>query len=500
MTELPSNPIEWRVADIPQAIGERRISASEVTAAVLARYEAVNPAVNAVCTINEEAQDEAAAVDRRLGTGAPLRPLEGVPVLIKDNIETAGLRTTFGSKIFADNVPVDDSILVARLRAAGAVILGKTNTPEFAADINTSNFLFGQTRNPWDLNRTSGGSSGGSASAVAAGIAPVGIGTDLGGSIRIPAAFNGLSGLRPSPGRVPVYPQEFAWDTLIAHVQGPLARRVDDLSLLYSVLAGPDERDPTTLPSLPGDYWTLPEDRTSALLGAKVGYLGGLGGLVPIEPEVGGLVRRALAVLQSAGCAVEEASFDASTLRAIIAGTRGYNLIGRLKPHFDAHAEVLTAPITNQVTSAASVDVEMVTNAERLRTAYWHQVRELLERFDFLLTPTAGIPAFRLDKPLPSSVGGAEVTHFYDTVLTTYAFSITGLPALSVPCGFTGTGMPVGLQIIGPRQREDKVLRFGAGFQAIFPEGTARRPRIDTSNVRPVSDAFAPPGVPLTTP
>jgi len=483
--------------EIQRAVARSELTAVEVTSALSDLLEQTNPTLNAVCTVNDGARMQAEACDARLRGGAPARPLEGVPVVIKDNIETAGLRTTFGSKLTPDFIPKEDSVLVSRLLEAGAVILGKSNTPEFAADINTSNALFGQTRNPWDLNTTPGGSSGGSAAAVAAGIAPIGIGTDLGGSIRIPAAFNGIVGLRPSPGRIPVYPQEFAWDTLIAHVQGPLARTVEDLALVYSVLSGPDDYDPTTLPALPPGFWDLPPDLEAAVKGTRIAYVEDLNGLVPLDTEVRLRVDAAANDLATAGAVVERVTFDASDLKGIISGTRSFNLIARLANRYDAHANLMTSQVTNQVEAAQSADVRAVTQAERQRTAYWHRVRALLECYDFIMCPTAGVPAFRLDAPLPSHVGEREVDHFYDVILTTYAFSITGLPALSVPCGFTTAGLPVGLQIVGPRQREDRVLTLGAAYLSLHAEHLRSPPPIDASTKKPVSNEFVPLGVPV---
>ncbi|MFT5391895.1 MAG: amidase [Gammaproteobacteria bacterium] len=482
--------------DLRAAVANRSLKASDITGAFLERIEKFNPALNAVCTLNPRALDEARASDERLAKGEPARPMEGVPVLVKDNIETAHLRTTFGSKLYVHHVPDADSVLVERLRSAGAIILGKTNTPEFAADINTSNLIFGQTRNPWDLNVTPGGSSGGSAAGVAAGFAPIGIGTDLGGSIRAPSAFSGLVGLRPSPGRVPVYPQEFAWDTLVSHVQGPMARSVEDVALAMSVLAGPDERDPSTLPETTLGYWDMPADFGGRLDEVTIAYAGDLDGVVPVDPQVEALVRTALSDIQALGCHVQEETFDASDLRTIISGTRSYNLIARLGQRYEDYGTSMTAPIINQVKAAKAVDVATVAAAERARTAYWHRVRALLERFEFIVTPTIGVPAFRLDEALPTEVGGQRVANFYDVILMTYAFSIMGLPALSVPCGSIG-GLPVGMQIVGRRHRDDSVLALGAAYLAHHPEHMRRCPDIDPTTLRPVSEAFTPAGVPV---
>ena len=483
-------------ARIAREVGQRNVSAREVVEATLARVDAVNPTLNAICTLNDAALDEADAVDRRLATRATPRPLEGVPVVVKDNIFTRGIRTTFGSKILEHDIPEEDSICVERLRAAGAIVLGKTNTPEFAHDVNTTNPIFGTTRNPWDVNRTAGGSSGGTASAVAGRLAPAGLGTDLGGSIRIPCSFNGLAGIRPAPGRVAFYPTEFGWDTLVAHVQGPMARTVEDVGLLLDVLAGPDDRDPMSLPAQGLDFAGAARGpaEPADLAGTRLALSIDLGGLVPVEPETEALVRGAARALAALGCEVTETFFDNSSLAEIIFGTRGFGMIARYTERYERHRDLMTPPLINQIEAAQDVDVHAVARAERLRTDYWQRVRALLERHDFIITPAVGAPAFRLDQPLPDEVGGRKVERYYDIFLTAYTFSVTGLPAMSIPCGFTSDGLPVGLQVVGPRLREDLLLRFAARFAAAHPEHY-RVPEVDLAAMRPGAEAFSSPGL-----
>src|SRR2546426_1757933 len=244
MTELTT----WAATEIVSRLAKREVSVVELAEAFLGRIAELNPALNAVVTLSPRVLDDAREGDRRLKTGAPVRRLEGVPFVVKDVVPTKGVRTTFGSLIHEHHVPAEDAASVERMKGAGAILVGKTNTPEFATDISTSNKIFGLTRNPVNLNVSAGGSSGGTASAIAADMAPIGIGTDHGGSIRIPAAWCGICGLRPSPGRVSNYPNDYGWDTLIAHVQGPMARTVADVGLMLAVLAGQDDRDPSSLP------------------------------------------------------------------------------------------------------------------------------------------------------------------------------------------------------------------------------------------------------------
>jgi amidase len=456
-------------SDLAADIGRRKLGASDVVAAFLQRIERLNPAVNAVCTLNEHARAEAEACEQRLRGGEPPRLLEGVPFVVKDILPTRGLRTTFGSMIYEHHVPDEDAIAVERLRNAGAILLGKTNTPEFAHDVNTTNRIFGTTRNPWNLRVTAGGSSGGTGAAVAADMAPIGLGTDLGGSIRIPSAFCGMVGLRPVPGRVPVYPSEFGWDTLVEHVHGPMTRTVEDCGLMLAALAGPDDRDPSSLPAEPRDYVAAAR-YTGRLDGRRIAYTRDLNRLVPVDPEVARLTADAARSFEQLGAIVEEACFDVADVREIIAGTRGFGMVARYADRLDAHRDRMTAQLINQVTDALTLDVRTITRAERLRTAYWHRVRAFLERYDYILTPTVSVPAFRLDRPLPTEVGGVLVERFYDVFLTTYAFSITGLPVMSVPCGLTRGGLPVGLQIVGRRLREDLVLEAAAAYARVCPQ------------------------------
>lgn len=470
-------------AELARAVGSRQLSARAVTEAFLARTEAVNGVVNAVCTLNPAMCAEADACDRHLASGAAPRRLEGVPFVVKDNVDTAGLRTTYGSRLRQDFVPAEDAVAVERLRRAGAVLLGKTNAPEFAHDVNTTNALFGTTRNPWRLDATSGGSSGGTGAAVAAGMAPIGIGTDLGGSIRVPAAFNGIVGVRPTPGRVPVYPSAFAWDTLVEHVQGPLARTVEDAGLMLAVMTGPDDRDPTSLPD-DGMDLAAAARRTDAVRGRRILYVEDFGRLVPTDPEVARLARAAAVAFEDLGCVVESGDLDVGGLREIVMGTRAFGMVGRYADLLERHRAEMTAPLVNQIEDALKRTVREVAAAERLRGDYWHRMRRVLELFDHIVAPSVGIAAFDLDRPLPTEIAGRPLERFYDVFLGTYAFSVTGLPVAAVPCGFTSAGLPVGVQIVGRRLRDDRALEAAAAFAAARPEH-ARRPQVDTAWRRP---------------
>lgn len=462
-------PHERTATEIVELVSTRTASATEILSGFLARIDEVDGDINAICTRNEAAMAQADAIDRRLRAGEPARPLEGVPFVVKDNLVTKGVRTTFGSEIYRDHIGEEDAIAVERIVAAGGVMIGKTNLPEFAHDVNSNNSIFGLTRNPANLNVTAGGSSGGTGAAIAAGMAPIGLGTDLGGSIRIPSSFCGLSGLRPSPGRVPVYPADYAWDTLVEHVTGPMARTVADAGLLLSVLAGPDDRDPTSLPDQSCDY-TASSRYRGGLGGRRVAYTPDLGGLFPVDDEVRELTSRAAQDFASLGASVEEASFDTSDLKDIIAGTRGFGMVARYADRLEIHAAKMSSQLIGQVSDALKLDVRSITRAERLRSDYYHRVRKFLDVYDYILLPTVGAPAFRLDRPLPTKVGGKSVARYYDVFFACYAFSIVGLPTMSVPCGVTREGLPVGLQIVGRRLREDRVLEAASSYAACRPE------------------------------
>ena len=261
---------------------------------------------------------------------------------------------------------------------------------------------------------------------------------------------------------------------------------------MLSILAGPDDRDPMSLPADGLDFARAAHDVT-ALTGKRVAFSIDLNGLVPVEPEVEALTRQAVKQFEALGCEVQEDFFDTSTLGEIVHGTRGFGMIGRYAERYDRHKDLMTPPLLNQIEAALPLDVRAVTRAERLRTEYWQQVRRFFAPYDYIMTPAVGAPAFRLDRPLPTEVGGRKVDRYYDIFLTAYAFSVTGLPAMAVPCGFTQAGLPVGLQIVGPRLREDLVLQAAAAYAAACPQHF-RRPDIDLTVLTPLSEAFASPG------
>jgi amidase len=452
--------------DLARLYRARRASPLEVMQAFLARIDAVNPDVNAIVTlVRDAALGDARRATAALRRGASLPPLFGVPVAIKDVTPTKGIRTTHGSKLFENHVPDEDALVVQRLRAAGAIVIGKTNTPEFAFGPNTVNNVFGATRNPWNLALTAGGSSGGSAAALATGMCPLAEGTDLGGSLRGPASYCGVVGFRTTPGLIPRYPSVLAWDTY--SVEGPMARTVADTALMLSVMAGPDDRSPI---SYDVDQRELANAaKAPSVKGWRVAWTSALGGLMTIDDEVRAVFERAVAVFRAAGARVEQACPDMSDVPEIVRLTRGLLMVARHADKLPEHRAILQDGLVENTEQGLALTSRDVARGELLRTRLWQRVREFLATRDVLLTPTSATPPFPIEHAHAVEINGRPVGRILQRSYLTYAFSVLGLPAISIPCGFTSHGLPVGLQIIGRRRGETAVLRAAAAFEAAQP-------------------------------
>lgn len=461
--------------ELSELIRRRAVSPVEITRAVLERIDRLNGPLGAFVMVHaERATADAREAEQAVMTGQPLGPLHGVPISIKDSLWTAGDRTTSGSRLLAEFVPPEDTASVARVRAAGAIFVGRTNLPEFAWRGSTDNPLFGESRNPWDRARTPGGSTGGGAAAVAAGLGPLALGSDGAGSIRIPASFCGLVGLKPTFGRVPMYPAA-GGNELVAHV-GPLARTVRDAALLMNAIARYDRRDPFALPDDGTDYVAACDEPLS---GAARGNAGADGrasiriawspdlGFAPIEPETREICARAARAFVEIGIEIEEARPDFGDpswiLRALYGGAqagahaaRAPEQKAQMDPDLVAYAE-----------ASAGLTVVEYVEAVAARQALVDSLRRFFERYDLLLTPTLCLPAFPLGIVGPRTVAGREVTHLGWTLC--YPFNYSGQPAISVPAGWTTSGLPVGLQIVGRRLEDALVLRAAAAFEAIRP-------------------------------
>jgi amidase len=446
--------------DLARRVRTKDVSAREVMAAHLARIDEVNPVLNAIVTlVPEQALAAAAEADEHQARGEPLGPLHGLPIAHKDLVMTTGIRSTMGSRLLAEHVPERDDLIVERLRAAGAITVGKTNTPEFGAGSQTFNEVFGATRNPWDTSKTCGGSSGGAAVALASGMLPIADGSDMGGSLRNPGNFCNVVGLRPSPGRVPSYPAQLAWQGL--SVLGPLARTVEDAALLLSAMAGPDSRSPISLET-PGERFAAPLARDFA--GVCVAWSRDLGGL-PVDPRVTQVLESQRGVFAELGCRVVDADPGWDGADDAFKTLRAWTFCQGFAALPDAALAVVKETVRWNVEQGRALTGDDVGRAEVLRTQLYQRVREFMQQHEFLLLPVNQLPPFDVEQPYPDEIAGVRMQTYIDWMKSAYYVTLTGHPAISVPCGFTPEGLPVGVQIVG-RQRDDfGVLQLAYAFQ-----------------------------------
>jgi amidase len=438
--------------------------------AFIAQIERVNREVNAIVTfLPEAALDAARKLDRRKRKGGMLA---GLPIAYKDLLPTKGVRTTHGSPIYADHVPEEDHVLVERLSAAGAILLGKTNTPEFGAGSQTFNKVFGVTRNPYDLSKTAGGSSGGAGAAVAAGMLPFADGSDLAASLRNPGNYCNVVGFRPTPGRVPGWPAANSWDTL--SVIGPMGRTVEDCAFLLSAMAGPDPRAPTSILE-PGSVFSRPLKRDFKK--TRVAWSRDLGGL-PMDTRVISLLAGQKRVLESLGCIVEQAEPDFAGATEAFETLRAVSFLARFGPLLKEHRDKLKDTVLWNIEQGMKLTPEKIARAGQLRTTLFHRMRAFLERYEFLVCPVNQLPPFPAELEWPREIDGTKLENYLDWMKSCYYITITSHPAISVPAGFTPDGLPVGLQIVG-RYREDfSVLQLAQAFESAT-EVWKRRPPLD---------------------
>ncbi len=456
--------------ELARMIRDKEVSASEVMTAFLSQIELVNPKVNAVCSfVGEEAALNAAKkADEKLSKGEPVGPLHGLPHAVKDLALTEGIRTTFGSRIYKDFIPGEDALFVERLKQAGAIIIGKTNTPEFGAGSQTFNEVFGATRNPYDLSKTCGGSSGGAAVALACGMLPLADGSDLGGSLRNPASFCNVVGFRPSPGRVPSHPVTLAWNTLA--VEGPMARTVQDVALLLSVMAGSDERSPISI-NEPGSIFSRPLQRD--FKGARVAWSRDLG-RYPVQPVVNEVCDRARSVFAGLGCQIDDGQPDFNDADEIFQTLRAWLFAQTRGDDFIKHRSLMKDTVTWNIEQGLKLSGADVARAEARRTQFYHRVREFMGRYEFLILPVSQVAPFPVEIDWVREINGVKMGSYVDWMGSCYAITLTGLPAISVPCGFTSDGLPIGLQIVGRHQRDFDVLQLAFAFEQATQYGGIR--------------------------
>ncbi len=460
-------------AKMAQRIHDKELSCREVMQAHLARIERVNPMVNAIVTRipDDELIAQAKAADEELAGGKTVGPLHGLPIAHKDLVPTRGLRTTLGSRIFKDHIPDQDGLIVERLKKAGAITIGKTNTPEFGAGSQTFNAVFGETLNPYDLTKTCGGSSGGAAVALACGMMPLADGSDMGGSLRNPGNFCNIVGLRPSPGRVPVWPDEVPWFPL--PVEGPMARNVEDVALMLSVIAGPDSRSPIAIAE-PGSMFARPLDRD--FKDVRIAWSPDLGEL-PVDPGVTEVLEGQRHVFTDLGCIVEEGQPDFSTADEIFKVWRSWYFELKLGELLKSHRDLMKDSVIWNIEQGQQVTGPQLGRVEAKRAELYHRVREFMQTHEYLICPVNQVPPFAVDCRWVEEINGVKMDSYIDWMKSCYYITCTGLPAISVPCGFTQDGLPVGVQIVGRHHDDFGVLQLAHAFEKATRIGR-RRPAV----------------------
>lgn len=467
MTELCFTP----ATVLATALRTRRLSPVEVVEALLAHIDALNPKLNAFLAIDHErARTAARQAEAAIMRGDELGLLHGLPVSIKDLEPTAALRCTYGSKFYEHNIATFDGLVSERVRAAGGIITGKTNTPNYGHKDMTDNLLGAPCRNPWKLDRTPGGSSGGAAAAVAAGMGPLAHGTDGAGSIRIPAALSGVFGFKPSFGRIPNWPNPDIWTGRTHH--GPLTRTVADAALFLQAVAGPDPRDPLSIDNPPDDYLAAVAHPFDAVRGLRVAWSADFG-YAPVDREVRSLTVRAAERFAHLGCAVEAVDPGWTDPREI-AGLAWYvSYAARLGAQYDQNPAWMDPTLAAMIEAgrrASGVD-HVRTSIDR--TTFYHQALRFFADYDLLLTPQMPLAAWAVDE-WPSTIEGRPTPSMFDRLTFTFPFNMTGQPAASVPCGFTSEGLPVALQIVGRWHADTLVLQAAAAFEQMQPWAQVR--------------------------
>ena len=441
-------------------IRSQKISVQELIRAHLDQIERYNPVLNAIVTLTaDSAMAEAYAADQQLEKNTEVGILHGLPVAHKDLFLTKGVRTTFGSLAFEDFVPDVDSLPVERLKKAGGISLGKTNTPEFGAGSQTFNAVFGSTPNPYDLTKTCGGSSGGGAVALASGMISIADGTDLGGSLRNPASFCNLVGIRPSVERVPSWPESLGWYTM--SVPGPMARTVQDVALAMAAMSGPDDRSPISLEA-PGEIFLNP--LTRSFKGCKIAFSANLGGL-PVEPEVARVVESTRAVFQDLGCEVINDEPNISEADEIFMLWRAWRTELRITPLLNEHRTQFKDTVIWNAEQGLPITGPQLARAEAKRTELYHRMREFFKKYEFLVLPVSQVAPFSIDLEFPQEINGVKMNTYIDWQKSAYHISALGNPAISVPAGFTSNNLPVGIQIVGRHRDDFGILQLAYAFE-----------------------------------
>ena len=459
-TELCLRP----ATELVHLIRSREVSAVEVLEAHLAQIEAVNASVNAIVTlVPEHAFRLARAIDARLAAGQSVGPLAGLPVAHKDLVDTRHIRTTYGSRLYQHHVPDSDALIVRRLVDAGAVTLGKTNTPEWGAGSQTFNDVFGATLNPYDLTRTCGGSSGGAGVALACRMVPIADGSDLGGSLRNPANYCNVVGFRTSAGRVPAHNNNGFFSPLIA---GPMARTVADCALMLSAISGPDPRDPLSLPPLrPGFEAALGRDFT----GVRVAVSPDFAGQIPVAAATRAIVEATASTLSGIGCEVDIACPDFAGADAVFKTLRAWSMANQHRDRIAQHPDMYKDTILWNVRQGLDLTAADIYRTEVTRTTLFRRIQEFMSEYEYLILPVSQVPPFDINQEYVTSIEDVPMDTYIDWMKSCYFISATGLPAISVPGGFTTDGLPVGVQIVGRHQQDVSVLALAQALETETP-------------------------------
>jgi amidase len=458
--------------EMADMIRRKKLSARETLDAHLKQIERVNPQVNAIVTlVADQARAAATKADEKQAHGETLGPLHGLPIAHKDLVETAGIRTTFGSRIFKDYVPTHDAILVEKIRNAGAICIGKTNAPEFGAGSQTYNEVFGATKNPFDLTKTCGGSSGGAAVSLACGMLPIADGSDSGGSLRNPAAFCDVVGFRTSPGRVAHGAVGDSWSTIA--VSGPMARNVPDVALLLSAMAGPDPRCPISITE-PGSRFAGNLERS--FKGVRVAWFKDMRGSI-FDPRVLNVVNAQRKVFESLGCIVEEAEPDWTGALESYDTLRAWGYASSQAENIRLHRDLVKDTIRWEAERGSKLTADDISHAYTLRSKAWDNMRVFQQKYEYFIAPSTQVPPFDVTQPYPTEIAGVKMSTYIEWMNTCMLISALENPSISMPCGFTAEGLPIGLQIVGRHRDEWSVLQLAHAFEQATP-GSRRKPAI----------------------
>ena len=456
------DPSELSASEARRLIGRRELSPTELLEACISQIEAINPKINAiVATDFARARMEAMLAEKAVLTGAALPPLHGLPIGIKDLNATQDLRTTWGSKLFENHVPSKDEALVTRLRAAGGIIVGKTNTPEFGSGTATDNLVYGPTRNPFDLERTPGGSSGGSAAALATNMLPLCQGSDTGGSLRNPATWCGVVGFRSTPGLISRENRTLNYTHF--NVQGPMARSVADISLMMAGCVGNDERDPMADRCNPQAFLEIePTD----LKNVRVGWTEDFGGVAPLDNGIRDCFRAVIGALGNIFHSIDGRDPDFSDARDCFWTLRCVNYLASHAIRYEDHRDILSENIIKNVEAGKKMSLSDVSKAEVQWRKIYQDFEVFFEDIDLLIVPGNATPAFRIDDGIPHEINGEKMKNYMDASLIRSALTLTGHPVIAMPCGYDHIGLPFGLQLVGKRRGDVELLKIAMALEA----------------------------------